>query len=220
MDSVTARWFDDSTVVVARAPEYADFMTDQQIARITGAPRKSTVNIYTDEGFVAFKVQNKIFKEPMYRYLVQNSEGDYTFHLKNAVLVLAEQYTNEGIGMRTVVREIYEAARWVKEGIIITHIDVSAVGDYDSFWLADNPLRGYYVWATMGFDGDIPPSTLAKLEGQHRTYSRISELVNTAEGRDQWQVHGESVDLKFDLVLGSQSWQQLRRCMKSKGIVP
>jgi hypothetical protein len=29
--------------------------------------------------------------------------------------------------------------------------------------VGDFPLRGYYVWATMGFDGEIPAATLAEL---------------------------------------------------------
>jgi hypothetical protein len=29
--------------------------------------------------------------------------------------------------------------------------------------VGDFPLRGDYVWATMGFDGEIPAATLAEL---------------------------------------------------------
>jgi hypothetical protein len=219
MDSITAKWFDDASVVVERAPEYANFMSDPQIARITGAPRNSTVSIYSDDDVVAFKIENEIFDEPMYRYLVQNPDGDYSFYLKNAVLVLAEKYANEGIGARTVIREIYEATRWAKDGVVVTHIEVSAVGNYDSFRLSDFPLRGYYVWATMGFDGEIPNKTLMKLGPDYKNYSKISELAGTHYGLNLWKIHGESVDLRFDLRVGSPSWQQLRRYMKDKGIV-
>lgn len=38
-------------------------MTDTQIARISGAPRASTVHVFTDDGGIAFKVENEIFEE-------------------------------------------------------------------------------------------------------------------------------------------------------------
>lgn len=220
MDSVTASWFDDSTVTVTRDAEYADFMSDAQIARIAGAPRHSTVHIYSDDGVVAFEIRNAVFKEPMYRYLIQNLDGHYSFHLKNVVMVLREEYANRGIGTRCVVREIYEAARWVREAIVITHIDVSAVGNRYSYWLREDPLRGYSVWANLGFDGLIPPAARARLDAPYRRCSKISELVDTTDGRDQWRQHGETVDLSFDLRVGSGSWRQLRKHMKRKGIMP
>lgn len=62
-------------------------------------------------------------KEPSYRYLFQNQDGNYSFYLKNVVLVLNEEHTNEGIGPRCVIREIHEAASWAKERVVITHIE-------------------------------------------------------------------------------------------------
>ncbi|WP_093558789.1 hypothetical protein [Pseudoduganella namucuonensis] len=68
MDDVFAKWFDDSTVIVRRSPELDGFMTDDQIARIVGAPRDSSIVVSADDGAIAFKVDNKIFSEPMFRW--------------------------------------------------------------------------------------------------------------------------------------------------------
>jgi hypothetical protein len=218
LDATTAKWFDDTSVSVHRAPELAGFMADEQIARLTGAPRNSVVRVSLENGGVAFQIDNDIFAEPMYRYLFQNLGGSYSFHLKNVVMVLAERHTDEGIGPRCVIREIYEAAKWADEGILITHIEVSAVGNYAHFVLTEQPLRGYYVWATMGFDGDIPGQVRIKLRPEHQKCSKISELIATEDGRNAWRIYGESVDLAFDLAMGSASWRQLAKYMNDKGI--
>ncbi|MDQ1923966.1 hypothetical protein [Massilia pseudoviolaceinigra] len=218
MDPVTAKWFDDKSVTVTRAPELTDFMSDAGIVRITGAPRASTIHVYSDEHAIAFKVGNDIFDEPMYLYLFQNVNSTCTFYLKNAVFVLKEPFTNGGIGPRCVIREIMEAANWAKQQIPITHIDVSAIGDHASFSLEKNPLRGYYVWATMGFDARIPAGTLARLAPRYRHCKNISELVMTEHGREQWRMHGQSVELSFNLRANSTSWLQLARYMFYKGI--
>lgn len=217
MDATTAKWFDD-TSLVHRVPELKGFMTDEQITRLTGAPRGSVIWVSVENDGVAFRIENDIFAEPMYRYLFQNLDGTYSFHLKNVVLVLTEDHTHEGIGPRCVIREIHEAANWSKDGILITRIEVSAVGDYTHFGSATHPMRGYYVWPLLGFDGKIPNRVRTKLRPEYQKYSKISELVASEDGRTAWRIHGESVDLAFDLATDSPSWRLLARYMKEKGI--
>lgn len=218
MDSITEAWFDEATVTVKREESLAGFMSDAQIVRLTGAPARSIISVTSDEGAIGFKVENNIFQEPMYRYLFQNNDGSFSFYLKNAVLVLAKDSTDEGIGPRCVIHEIHEAKSLAGSGILITHIEVSAVGDYSSFVLEDNPLRGYYVWATMGFDGDVPPGVTMRLSEEYKSCKRIVELVSSENGRDEWRRCGESVDLAFDLKDDSPSWSQLDTYMAYKGI--
>ncbi len=220
MDATTAKWFDDNSVSVFRSPDMQGFMQDVQIARITGAPRNSQVHIAADEDAIEFRIVNNIFAEPMYRYLIQRADGSFRFYLKNAVMVLAEKYTNEGIGTRSVIREIFEAAAWANDGIHITHIEVYAAGDYAHFLSPRLPLRGYYVWPMLGFDADIPQAVHAKLRGKSTKCCKISELIATESGRDDWLLNGQSVNLAFDLALGSTSWRQLLSYMKDKGIEP
>lgn len=171
-----------------------------------------------DVNGMVFRVENNVFSEPMYRYLFQNSDDNYSFYLRNAVFVLAEKYTNEGIGTRCVAREIHEAARWIDKQILITHIKVSAVGNLTTFGLKKYPLRGYYVWATMGFDADIPIATRQRLDPPFKACNSICELVSSEAGREQWKTLGDSVELSFDLAEGSASWLQLARYMHYKGI--
>jgi hypothetical protein len=220
VDRVTANWFDDKSVTVDRAPELTDFMNDPNIVRIAGAPRASTVHVFSDEHAIAFKVDNAVFDEPMYLYLIQNSQSTCSFYLKIAVFVLKEKFTNAGIGPRCVIRTLMEAPAWARQQITITHVEVSAIGDATTFGLEKNPLRGYYVWATLGFDAPVPAATRAKLALPYRNCKNISELVMTEQGRDQWRMHGQSVDLSFDLRANSASWLQLARYMYSKGISP
>lgn len=220
MDRVTAAWFDDKSVAVDRAPELADFMSDVNLIRISGAPRGSKVHAFSDEHAIVFRVDNALFHEPVYLYLIQNSEPACSFYLKIAVFVLKEKFTNAGIGPRCVIRPLMEAPAWGRQHIPITHIEVSAIGDATTFGLEKNALRGYYVWATMGFDGPLPAATRAKLPPPYRYCKSIGELVITEQGRDQWRMHGQSVDLSFNLRANSASWLQLARYMFYKGISP
>ncbi|TFW28742.1 hypothetical protein E4L96_02040 [Massilia arenosa] len=218
MDRVTAKWFADASVTVHRAPSLEGFMTDAQLARIAGAPRDSIVNVYPDGGGIALRVDNRILAEPMYRYLFQNPGPPYSFHLRNVVLVLADEYTQAGIGTRCVVRQIIEAASWARAGIYLTDVRVSAVGDLATFGLKPHPMRGYYVWPALGFDAFIPASSAVRLCQPYQNCTRISELMTTAEGRKTWRLIGQSVDLSFDLKPGSASWRQLLSYMQAKGI--
>ena len=217
MDDVYKEWFDSSTVTVKVDLKNAnDFLTSSEIAELTGAPRDSNILVKQDGAVISFAVSNEIFSEDMYRYLVAEKDG-YSYHLKNVVLVLRKEYTQKGIGPRCVIMEIHAAARLANE-VPIKSIKVSAVGNYDSFFWENDPLRGYYVWARMGFNGKIPSSILAKVAPQYKNFNLVSDFMLTTGGRNEWLVYGDSVDLEFDLNRNSVSWQLLAQYMNEKGI--
>ena len=217
MDDVYREWFDSNTVSVKVDLQNAnDFLTKIEIAELTGAPKGSTIHVKQDGAVISFAVSNEIFSEDMYRYLVAENNG-FSYHLKNVVLVLRKEYMEMGIGPRCVIMEIHAAANLLNE-VPINSIKVSAVGNYDSFFWENEPLRGYYVWARMGFDAKIPPTVLAKLAQPYQNLTLVSDLMRTVGGRSEWLVHGDSVDLEFDLKRNSVSWLLLSQYMSEKGI--
>jgi hypothetical protein len=90
-----------------------------------------------------------------------------------------------------------------------TRILTFAVGDWANFD-APEPLRGYYVWPAMGFDGPIPEElrTHPELPQELVGSTRILELWDSDAGADFWMEFGSSVHVEFDLADGSDSWNR------------
>ena len=217
MDSIYSEWFKTDTVTVkVELVESNDFLTTEEIAELTGAPKNSDIVVSQVDGIIEFRVSNEIFAEDMYRYLTADVDG-FSYHLTNAVLVLKEQYTKMGIGPRCVIKEIYTARR-LREELPIQQIRVDAVGDYQSFHWEKDPLRGYYVWACMGFDAEIPEAVRPKLPQNYAAKLYISDLMLDKEGREEWLRHGESVKLAFDLANDSVSWKILSGYINERNI--
>lgn len=217
MDATYQEWFDPSTVEIAiQLAHPENFLNEREIVELTGAPKNSKILVRQEQSTIAFIVSNDIFDEEMYRYLVLESGGQ-TLHLYNAVFVLKEPYTNLGIGPRSVIKEIF-CATGLSNELPIKTIKVSASGNFESFNWIKNPIRGYYVWPCLGFDGAISPVVRKRLPQRYQYCTRISDLIKTRDGRRLWQIFGESAKLSFDLKTDSISWRLLLNYMYAKGI--
>jgi len=217
MDAVYRKWFDADTVQVKIEVENPDnFLTVREVVELTGAPKNSKVLVRREESAIAFIISNDIFDEDMYRYLVNETDG-LSLYLKNAVMVLKEPFTNQGIGPRCVIKEIF-AAKNLSDELPIVSIKVDATGNYDAFHWIKHPLRGYYVWACMGFDGKIPGKVIKQLPARYHHCAHVSELMQEDGGREQWLRHGDTVQLAFDLTPDSISWRLLLEYMTVKGV--
>ncbi|MGF6774874.1 hypothetical protein [Paraburkholderia sp. GAS334] len=222
MDEITRKWFDFDNVSVkfdGAASSIEEWISGREIAKLTGAPKGSEITVSTDEQAIRFQVENEIFQGAMWRYLIQNADDTYSFHIQNRVLDLKEEFSNQGIGPRCVIHEIFGASDLAKAGTVqITRIEAWAVGNIRSFYDSKYPMRGYYVWPSMGFDAAIPATVAPKLEQKFKKCNRIIELVDTEEGLNQWLEHGDEVMVSFDLGLDSPSWKRLGVYMQERGI--
>lgn len=96
-----------------------------------------------------------------------------------------------------------------------SHIETFACGDERTAKAGlDN---GYYTWARLGFDNDVPdpgqvPAHLRK------DPLKVSDLMRTPEGRDVWKRIGSDLDMKFDLSGDSLSVKVLRGYLAEKGV--
>jgi hypothetical protein len=217
MDAIYQEWFDANTVKVAvKLANAHHFLSKREIIELTGAPKSSNIVVRQEGKSIALIVSNPIFAEDMYRYLIQDND-EKSYHLRNVVLVFKDQYTNKGIGTRCVVKEIHAAAQ-LASIVPIRFIKVDAVGNLNSFADEKYPMRGYYVWARMGFDGKIPAPVMPKLRAKYRKCVYVSELMREKEGQMEWLMHGDSIQLAFDLTPGSASWALLLQYMKEKDI--
>lgn len=216
MDKTTVEWFDAAQVtVVVNAAELKGWLANDQWVRLSGAPIGSTLTVQlTPDGLVELRVDNPaLLAEPMVRLIAQEPDG-YAFYIVNAVFVLNEDHLGYGIGPRSVSVEIQQAKK-----LGFTRIRTFAVGNWASFD-ADPPLRGYYVWPNMGFDGPLPeelrhhPELPRELLGS----TRILQLWASEAGQDFWMEFGSSVHVEFNLEDGTPSWERHRRYTEQRNI--
>lgn len=216
MDKTTQAWFDPVTVRVERALGLEAWQTDEELVRLSGAPRGSVLKVsITEDGAIELRVVNRVvLGEDMVRVLVQEPDG-YAFHIVNAVFVLNEALLSLGIGPRSVSIELEQA----RQLGYITRVKTSAVGDWASFH-ADPPYRGYYVWPRMGFNAPVP-----SMLQQHPDYPQglgdsptLLDLLEVDGGEVFWLVHGSSIQVEFDLKDGSASWKRHARYTSERNI--
>lgn len=216
MDKITQAWFDTSTVRVERGPELLGWHSDEELIRLSGAPRDSRLKVSVlPEGAIEFRVSNtKVLREDMVRLLVQEADG-YAFSLVNAVFVLQDHLLGRGIGPRSVILELEQA----RQLGYITRVKTWAIGDEASFF-ADPPLRGYYVWPLMGFNAPLPEVLRKhpKLPLHLGCSPSLADLLDAPGGDLFWLTFGSSAWLEFSLGASSKSWKRLRRYTSERHI--
>lgn len=94
-------------------------------------------------------------------------------------------------------------------------VELLAAGgtQYKNPWT--QPFNGYYTWPRFGFDAELWPVTLAKLQGiQH--LSGCQRLLDVMERDPEWwKINGDGSELTFDLQEGSRSWHTLYTYLNS-----
>jgi hypothetical protein len=77
-------------------------------------------------------------------------------------------------------------------------------------------MNGYYTWARLGYDGDIP-SHAPKRPKALADATRVSDLMRSPEGRDWWKKNGVEMEMTFDLDANSNSSKVLDEYNRQKG---
>ncbi|KQV52859.1 hypothetical protein ASC95_08655 [Pelomonas sp. Root1217] len=216
MDNTTKEWFDPSTVKVERTADVEGWQTDEELVRLSGAPKGSVLRVsVNDKGAIELRVSNpSVLGEDMVRVLVQEADG-FAFHIVNAVFVLKEELLARGIGPRSVTIELLQA----KALGYITRVKTWAIGNRATFE-GEPPLRGYYVWPLMGFDAPVPAELLTHpgLPPALPEPPTLQGLFETEAGEGFWLKHGDSLWVEFDLREGSTSWKRLARYTSERNI--
>ena len=77
-------------------------------------------------------------------------------------------------------------------------------------------MNGYYSFARLGFDAELPDTTVKKAKDSGIVASRISDLMKTKEGRDFWKENGYAIEMTFRVHEGSESRKALESYTKSR----
>ncbi len=217
MDAITRKWFDVATVRVRRAPELHGWHSDEELIRLSGAPRDSCLQVKVAQGGrIELRVDNQdLLCEPLVRSVVQVQDGGFVFEIHNKAFVLQPQFRGLGIGPRSVALELFEAQRLGYFSKVLVH----AVGDWHHR-RGIFAMNGYYVWAQMGFNAPMPQllADHPDLPAACRDCKNIIDLFSTREGKHFWIRHGTTLNLEFPLGESSASWDRFRRFAEERKI--
>jgi hypothetical protein len=212
-DDLTAQhWKDQVTVNRGRYGDaltqgiFGKILTDREIGRLVGAPDGSTITMTRMlNGELHLKVEH-----PWVGIMTRSvwKEGDGSIQMKNILLELNDS-APKGAGTRIFAQQRNQARK-----LGVEYINTDAIGRKG----ADH--NGYYTWARLGYDGDIPPAVRSRMPAQFRDYETVHEimLLGGREGREWWKEHGDSFEGYFDLSRGSISNQVLDKYMEIRGI--
>ena len=70
-------------------------------------------------------------------------------------------------------------------------------------------MVGYFVWPKFGFDAPIEPD-----EAEFSGYANVAQVV--AKEPEKWEKQGNGRVMRFDLEIGSASWDTLLKYACSK----
>lgn len=209
MDEITKKWFDTSTVKVVLDPSLEGWLTTDELVRLSGAPKHSTLYVApANDDMVELRVENPdLLAEPLVRLIAQDGD-EFAFFIVNAAFNLSIGAQRMGIGARSVSIELHEALALKR----FTRVKTDAVGDFASAqW--ENPISGYLVWPLLGFDADIPSHLLShpSFPANRQGCTRLLELLETQEGEEFWEEFGSSIKVEFDLTPDSDCWKRHKR---------
>ena len=218
MDALTKQYFDATTVTIKDQTDKAvthwfdgDLLS---LARLSGAPRQSTLTIsyWKGIGFELVATGPNIGGEMVRRILQQEHTKQPSLFIQNVAFELPVDLQRQKIGVRSLAIELYEAQRTGQ----FAHVAVSAAGNASTL----NPehprdyLNGYLVWPLLGFDGPIPAHKLQALY----PHQRVSQVLATPGGDQAWASHGDYCQLQFDLTEGAESWIVLKQYLQDNRI--
>jgi hypothetical protein len=106
----------------------------------------------------------------------------------------------KGMGHTVFAHEVEEAMK-----LGIEEIETVAARDDDP----NHPMVGYKVWPKMGYDDTFSSWDIKRLPDDLKGAKRVSDLMATQEGRDWWEINGDSREMTFDMKPGSLSLKTL-----------
>lgn len=191
--------------------EFDTFNNVDLLARLTGAPDRSTILVSRGIGAVDtlnLKVHNEVFQYPS-EYFIINNGGELRFQLIVDSIYVRKEDQDKGIGVRSVMISIDQA----KE-LGFHSVGLEAAGSASN----RSMFFGYHVWPSLGFDADLPSVILGKLPDELQWCARVSDLMQADGGPDWWYYNGVGLELTFELDDDSVSWKLLHEYAKARGI--
>jgi len=224
MDPTSTLYFNAplSVPIQYQPKELSDFLSPDDLIRLSGAPNNSEITFSElrsnqDEVFYKIEVKNPtLFDGFVVRYLLK--EGD-VFVIENKRLYVNASAANNRLGARVVAREIVTAVQLNQPEQVFLGIKATAAGNYSMLSAPPGQQEaGYYVWASMGFQGNLAKRVRKRLPANFQNCVNIQQLIASPGGSAAWKLAGETFKAWFDLAAGSPSLSALDSYMQKNGI--
>lgn len=199
-DATSRFWFNANQVRVIADDSVLAIADEDALIRLSGALSWSTVTATKTDRGITLRVQNDVVMA-MVRHIEVRSDESV---IRNHVFQVHPDYRGRRFGARALTIQA-RAAQELGFGAI----ELDATGDHGMATTGPERDRhsGYYVWPRLGFEADIPAAARRRLPEKYRGCTRISELMATPEGQNDWFIYGDALqNARFDVGQGSPSW--------------
>jgi hypothetical protein len=212
-DAITQWWFDTTKVKVEVGAGVPAVFEETDYIRLSGAFSGSSVQVEVSGTSISMDV-----KHPAVRKMRREISFDITsgrWFVYNSKFRIRPEYWGQDLAARSIFTQARAA-----QALGFDRLSTYAVGNFQS---ASNPLKeerwsGYWVWPRLGFDGDIPADVVSRLSPPFQHFKRVSQLMQTEAGADEWHRQGDDIAVRFELAAGSVSWQLIERYTLERGI--
>jgi hypothetical protein len=211
-DPITQWWFDATKVQVVVGAGVPDLFAHEDYIGLSGAFSGSTVQVEFSGAVLSLEVKHSAVRKM--RREINYDINTKSWFVYNSKFRIRPEYWGQDLAARSICTQARTA-----QALGFDRLSTYAVGNFQS---ASNPLKeerwsGYWVWPRLGFDGDIPAEVLPRLSPAFQHFRRVSQLMQTDGGRDEWH-RGDDIAVRFDLSARSASWQMLERYTTERGI--
>ena len=171
--------------------------TMADLAALTGSTPDASIKVFERGGYLRLDSEGDGWNSV--RLIQRDDDGRVFIH--NHLLTIDEDKQGGGIGVAIFGNQVREAtARGV------AYLDTTAE--------RGEKFVGYKVWPKFGYDAPIPAALIPHLPPELDYVENISELMYNNGGREWWEEHGVTTDMKFDLGEESDSlavWNAYRQ---------
>lgn len=229
-DAISKAWFDTDSVTVHVNDDLSDYIklaeyfSDSEIIRLSGAFAGAGIQVKPEftkpdaagnralEGIRLSVSHTAVMR--MERILRITAGGGWILH--NAKIRIRPASAGKNLGARIVAIQARAAQELGFEAI-----QLDAVGNHQQACIRFQEDRwvGYWLWPRLGFDAPIPAHVFRSLLPEFKHCERVSELLQSEDGINWWQLYGDSLDdARFDLTPDSVSWQLLVSYLSERDI--
>lgn len=182
-------------------------VTKEELAQLVGAPDGALVTITSQQGQIKIQVEDDALQLDALRTLNLQKMPDGS---------IAPVITNNHISISP------DAPKGTGTKILLDQVNaLQSQGVLEiRTWAGGGPgqsMNGYYTWPRLGYDGDWYDFQGKATGTPFENYTKVSQFMETAEGREWWKNNGEAHQAVFDLRPGSASVETLKEYAEAKG---
>lgn len=189
--------------------------TTSQIAALTGAPDGTDFKFHEVQGRLVVSGSHATYfdaKKPITRSIIWDGQCISIFNMEYSML---PSFHRQGNGFKMLYSQV----------VACREFEIDFISCLAGRWTKDEDgkkiqLDGYMVWPKLGFDGPIPDTTKDKIKATFPHCETVQQLIKSPGGWEEWETHGDTARLTFNVKSDSVNSQMLEAYGFQKGFLP